>query len=112
MAQQSGGVHGTWRTGDRGATWIQVDKNEHPHGLAEIYQSGTNGVLYIAGAYSRLVKSQKIVPDTIQHNAMTCRRLKTELKITDQSGQTGQPVSSPDRFDWFDRLDWFFTQFQ
>jgi hypothetical protein len=54
MAQQSGGVYGTWRTTTGGAIWTQVDKNEHPHGFAEAYQPGTNGVLYIAGAYSQL----------------------------------------------------------
>jgi hypothetical protein len=53
MAQQSGGVFGTWRTTDGGAVWVQVDKNEHPHGLAELYQPAATGVLYMAGAYSR-----------------------------------------------------------
>ncbi len=53
MAQQSGGVYGTWRTTDGGAAWVQVDKNEHPHGLAEVFQPGATGVLYMAGAYSQ-----------------------------------------------------------
>ncbi len=53
MAQQSGGVYGTWRTTTGGASWTQVDKNEHPHGFAEAFQRGTDGVIYIAGAYSQ-----------------------------------------------------------
>jgi hypothetical protein len=52
MAQQSGGAHGTWRTANSGATWIQVDKNEHSDGAAQIYQPDSNGVVYMAGLYS------------------------------------------------------------
>lgn len=52
MAQQSGGNYGTWRTSNSGATWMQVDKNEHPHGASQMYQPDTSGVVYIAGAYS------------------------------------------------------------
>jgi hypothetical protein len=52
MAQQSGGKYGTWRTTNSGATWLQVDKNEHPHGTSQIYQPDNNGVIYMAGAYS------------------------------------------------------------
>jgi hypothetical protein len=51
LAQQSD-VYGTWRTSDAGATWSKVDKNEHPHGLSQIYQPDTKGVVYMAGAYS------------------------------------------------------------
>ena len=53
MAQQSGGVYGTWRTTNGGSIWSQVDRNEHPHGFAEAYQPDANGVVYIAGAYSQ-----------------------------------------------------------
>jgi hypothetical protein len=52
MAQQSGGTYGTWRTENGGTNWVMVDKNEHPHGLAQIYQPDTNGVVFMAGAYS------------------------------------------------------------
>ncbi|MBC7840932.1 MAG: hypothetical protein H7099_01390 [Gemmatimonadaceae bacterium] len=52
LAQQSGGNYGTWRTTDGGASWTQVDKNEHPHGFAEVYQPDAGGVVYMAGAYS------------------------------------------------------------
>jgi hypothetical protein len=54
LAQQSGGVYGTWRTDNGGKTWTLVDKNEHPHGASQIYQPDTSGVLYMAGAYSAL----------------------------------------------------------
>lgn len=56
MAQQSGGIFGTWRTtnGGASATWTQVDTNEHPHGSSQVYQPGPGGVLYMAGAYSSL----------------------------------------------------------
>ena len=54
MAQQSGGVYGTWRTTTSGASWTQVDKNEHAHGMTQIYQPDNNGVVYMAGAYSSL----------------------------------------------------------
>jgi hypothetical protein len=52
MAQQSGGSYGTWRTTNAGAAWVQVDKNEHPHGSSQLYQPDTKGVVYMAGAYS------------------------------------------------------------
>jgi hypothetical protein len=54
MAQWAGGSIGTWRTTNGGATWVQVDKNEHTHGAAQLYQPDNNGVLYMAGAYSDL----------------------------------------------------------
>jgi hypothetical protein len=54
MAQQVGGAVGTWRTSNSGSTWVQVDKNEHPHGASQIYQPDNNGVVYMAGAYSSL----------------------------------------------------------
>jgi photosystem II stability/assembly factor-like uncharacterized protein len=53
IAQQSD-QFGTFRTDDAGATWTRVDKNEHPHGLSQIYQPDTSGVVYMAGAYSAL----------------------------------------------------------
>jgi hypothetical protein len=49
IAQASGGIYGTWRTTNSGAGWIQVDKNEHPPGAAQIYQPDNNGVVYMAG---------------------------------------------------------------
>jgi hypothetical protein len=52
LAQASGGSYGTWRTTNGGATWTQVDKNEHPHGSSQIYQPDNNGVVYMAGVYS------------------------------------------------------------
>jgi hypothetical protein len=54
LAQQSGGKYGTWRTTNSGATWTQVDLNEHPHGSSTIYQPDNSGVVYMAGAYSVL----------------------------------------------------------
>jgi hypothetical protein len=54
IGEQSGGAIGTWRTANSGGTWIQVDKNEHPIGSSQIYQPDTNGVVYMAGAYSVL----------------------------------------------------------
>jgi len=54
MGQQSGGTYGTWRTTDGGATWVQVDTNEHPPGAAQIYQPDSNGVVFMAGSYSIL----------------------------------------------------------
>jgi hypothetical protein len=54
MGQQSGGIYGTWRTANNGGTWVQVDKNEHPHGIAQIYQPDSSGVVYMSGAYSTL----------------------------------------------------------
>lgn len=52
MAQASGGIYGTWRTTNSGGSWSQVDKNEHAHGLTQIYQPDNNGVVYVTGAYS------------------------------------------------------------
>jgi hypothetical protein len=54
LAQQAGGTYGTWRTANSGASWVQVEKNEHPHGASQIYQPDNNGVVYMAGAYSPL----------------------------------------------------------
>lgn len=54
MAQQAGGGIGTWRTTNSGASWTQVDSNEHPHGSSQIYQPDNNGVVYMVGAYSAL----------------------------------------------------------
>jgi photosystem II stability/assembly factor-like uncharacterized protein len=53
IAQQAD-KYGTWRTTDAGQHWTQVDSNEHPHGLSQIYQPDTSGVVYMAGAYSKL----------------------------------------------------------
>lgn len=52
MAQQAGGSVGTWRTANGGSSWVQVDRNEHPHGASQIYQPDNNGVVFMAGAYS------------------------------------------------------------
>jgi hypothetical protein len=52
--QVTGGMIGTWRTTNGGSSWTQVDKNEHPHGLAQYYQPDTSGVIYMAGTYSAL----------------------------------------------------------
>jgi hypothetical protein len=54
LAQASGGTYGTWRTSNSGATWVKVDKNEHPHGVEQIYQPDNNGVVFMAGSYSDL----------------------------------------------------------
>jgi fibronectin type 3 domain-containing protein len=54
IAQTSGGIYGTWRTSNSGAAWVQVDKNEHPHGAGQIYQPDSSGSVYMAGAYSTL----------------------------------------------------------
>jgi photosystem II stability/assembly factor-like uncharacterized protein len=44
---------GTLRTTDGGTTWKQVDLNDHPHALSQIYQpDNTSGVVYMAGVYS------------------------------------------------------------
>jgi hypothetical protein len=50
IAQASGGGVGTWRTTNSGATWTQVDHNEHLHGGSQIFQKA--GIVYMAGAYS------------------------------------------------------------
>jgi hypothetical protein len=54
LAQITGGNIGTWRTETGGAspTWTKVDKNEHPHGAAQIYQPDSHGVVYMGGLYS------------------------------------------------------------
>jgi hypothetical protein len=55
IGEITGGTIGTWRTENGGATstWMQVDKNEHPHGVAsQIYQPDSHGVVYMAGMYS------------------------------------------------------------
>ncbi len=54
IAQQAGGVYGTWRTANGGANWVQVDKNEHTIGSTQIYQPDNSGIVYMAGAYSTL----------------------------------------------------------
>ena len=38
------------RTGANG--WQQVETNEHPGGISQIYQPGASGVVYMAGLYS------------------------------------------------------------
>jgi hypothetical protein len=53
LAQTSGGNIGTWRTENNGMIWTKVDNNEHPHGCSQIYQPDNNGVVYMAGAYSK-----------------------------------------------------------
>ncbi len=53
MAAQSGGKVGTWRTSDGGATWTRVDQCEHVNGATQIYQPGTNGVIFISGQFSK-----------------------------------------------------------
>jgi fibronectin type 3 domain-containing protein len=54
IGEQSGGLNGTWRTANSGATWVQVDQNEHPLGAAQIYQPDNNGVVFMAGSNSIL----------------------------------------------------------
>jgi hypothetical protein len=54
MAAPAGGAFGTWRTTNSGATWVQVDKNEHSYGGQQIYQPDSNGVLYMTGSGSTL----------------------------------------------------------
>jgi fibronectin type 3 domain-containing protein len=54
IGQESGGVQGTRRTTNGGTTWVKVDKNEQPIGLSQVYQPGTNGVLFMAGQFSDL----------------------------------------------------------
>jgi len=54
IGEESGGLNGTWRTADSGATWVQVDGNEHPLGAAQIYQPDSNGVVFMAGSNSIL----------------------------------------------------------
>jgi hypothetical protein len=52
--QITGGVYGTWRTTNGGTTWTKVDNGEHPHGISQIYQPDTSGVVYMAQQYSSL----------------------------------------------------------
>lgn len=54
ISEQAGGTFGTWRTTNRGATWVQVDKNEVASGSNPIYQPDASGALYMAGANSVL----------------------------------------------------------
>jgi fibronectin type 3 domain-containing protein len=54
IGEQSGGLNGTWRTTNSGATWVQVDMNEHPLGAAQIFQPDNNGVVFMAGSNSIL----------------------------------------------------------
>jgi hypothetical protein len=54
LAEQSGGVVGTWRTANSGSTWTKVETHEHPLGSAQIYQPNNSGVVYMAGVYSPL----------------------------------------------------------
>jgi hypothetical protein len=54
IAQQTGGVAGTWRTEDGGAHWTRVDSNEHAPGRTQTFQPDTSGTLYMGGAYSEL----------------------------------------------------------
>jgi fibronectin type 3 domain-containing protein len=54
IGEENGGLNGTWRTTNRGTAWIQVDKNEHPPGAAQIYQPDSNGVVFMAGSNSIL----------------------------------------------------------
>lgn len=51
IAQQSGGIDGTWRTTNGATSWTRVDNSEHPHGDSQIYQPDTSGVVYTAGYY-------------------------------------------------------------
>lgn len=54
IAQTTGGLFGTWRTtnGGASATWTQVETIEHQHGSGQVFQVGTTGVMYIGGAYA------------------------------------------------------------
>ncbi len=54
LGEQSGGAIGTWRTSNSGASWTQVDTNEHLLGTSQIYQQGSSGVIFMAGVYSTL----------------------------------------------------------
>jgi photosystem II stability/assembly factor-like uncharacterized protein len=54
LPQATGGLIGTWRTTDAGATWKWVDKNEKAHSYWQTFQPDTNGVVYMAGEYSSL----------------------------------------------------------
>jgi len=54
IGQSNGGKIGTWRTSNGGASWIQVDKNEHIGGTTQIYQPDANGVVFMTGGDSAL----------------------------------------------------------
>jgi fibronectin type 3 domain-containing protein len=54
IGEQNGGLNGTWRTANSGAAWVQVDRNEHPLGAAQIFQPDTNGAVFMAGSNSVL----------------------------------------------------------
>jgi hypothetical protein len=47
-----GSAHQYLGARQNGASWVQEDKNEHPHGASQIYQPDNNGVVYMAGAPS------------------------------------------------------------
>lgn len=51
MAQGTGGLIGTWRTTNGGASWTRVESVEHNHGSGQIYQPDTSGVVFMAGPY-------------------------------------------------------------
>jgi len=53
-AEATGRKIGTWRTGDQGRTWKNVDSNEHPHGQMQIYQPDKSGVVFMPGVGSDL----------------------------------------------------------
>ena len=53
IGQQST-LYGTWRTTNSGTNWKKVDNNEHPHGISQVFQPDTSGIVYMAGAYSEL----------------------------------------------------------
>jgi hypothetical protein len=54
LAQATGSV-GTWRTstGAAGGDWTQVQSNEHPAGISNIYQPDARGTVYMVGLYSK-----------------------------------------------------------
>jgi hypothetical protein len=52
IAAMTGGLEGTWRTTDAGATWTHVDNNEHINGGSQIYQPDTKGSIFMPGVYS------------------------------------------------------------
>jgi hypothetical protein len=54
LGQASGGTLGTWRTstGAANGDWKQVQTNEHPGGVSQIYQPDKKGVVFMAGLYS------------------------------------------------------------
>lgn len=54
LSAQQGGSVGTWRTTNAGDTWVHVEKNEHINGALQVWQPGTNGEIFVPGAYSDL----------------------------------------------------------